>query len=60
MGDYKKHLSLAKEKLESTTTTLGWWLLTPGCLLIPYGKKEFIEKLFHKFNLQYKEIKIWR
>jgi len=49
-----------KYKYQGLLKKIGGEKLTPGCLLIPYGEKEFVEKLFHKFNLQYKEIKIWR
>lgn len=49
-----------KYKYQELLKKIGGEKLTPGCLLIPYGKKGFIEKLFHKFNLQYKEIRIWR
>jgi len=49
-----------KYEYQGLLKRIGGEKLTPGCLLIPYGKKEFIEKLFHKFNLQHKEIKIWR
>jgi len=39
---------------------IGGKKLTSGCVIIPYTKKENMEKLLNKFNIKYEAIKVWR
>jgi len=39
---------------------IGGKKLTSGCVIIPYTKKENMEKLLNKFNIKYEAIIVWR
>lgn len=34
--------------------------LSSGCIIVPYLQKENIEKFFKKFNVRFKQLKVWK
>ena len=34
--------------------------LSAGCVMIPYGQKENIEKFFKKFKVKFEQLKVWK
>lgn len=39
---------------------IGGKKLSSGCIIVPYLQKENIEKFFKKFNVRFKQLKVWK
>ncbi len=39
---------------------MGGQKLSAGCVMIPFAKKQVIEKFFKKFNVKFEQLKVWK
>lgn len=39
---------------------IGGQKLSAGCVMIPFAKKEVVEKFFRKFNVKFEQLKVWK
>lgn len=47
-------------KYKGLLDELGGKKISPGCVLVPFNRKDKIEKFFKKFNIGYELLKVWK
>ena len=47
-------------KYEGLLNELGGKKLSAGCVMVPVNKRDKIEKLFKKYNVNYEQLKVWK
>jgi len=49
-----------KYQYSGSLKKIGGQKLSPGCVIIPHTQKAKIEKLFRKFKIKFKQVKVWK
>ena len=47
-------------KYKGLLQEIGGQKISAGCVMIPYGQKEKIEKFFKKFKVKFEQLKVWK
>ena len=47
-------------KYKGLLNELGGKKLSAGCVMVPVSKRDKIEKLFKKYNVNYEQLKVWK
>lgn len=60
---FNRNLYGAKKKgysYEGLLQKINGQKLSPGCVIVPFGGKEILEKFFKKHNIKYEQLKVWK
>lgn len=57
----REFYSRTKKKYEyqGLLQKLGGEKMTPGCIIVPFGKRVFLEKFFNKYKIKFESKNIW-